>query len=225
MKWAGFAFSPLLVACVIAAPAPSEPAPPAGAAQPTAEVAAPVPLSASTPKGAPTPTSASSPSVAPASLPPIAVEASFEPTRSVAPARRPEQELSDVETRSVNFGASVTIPCIVGGRPAQCIELADGPWLVSDYEALDGCPSPLYLAGAAKSDLPAGAQLELAWTIRVTAQGVHGARVAVPGNGKLLAAIESRRRHLSARCSITWSGYRSPKGSGTQPALMESPYR
>jgi hypothetical protein len=221
MNWAPAALAPWLAACLVAGPPPSTSAP----------TAAPTSSASSAAEAPPTVTVA--PPLEPAA--PVAVEATFEPTRVAPPVRR---ELgaapAEVETRSISFaGNVVTVPCSVGGRAARCVELADGPWLVSDYEALDGCPDALYLAGGTKpatsqSGLPQG-ELELTWTVRVTERGVQGARVAVARDAKLFAALEPRQRGRvpNARCAITWSGQGQDdaKSAPPQPALMESPYR
>jgi hypothetical protein len=58
---------------------------------------------------------------------------------------------------------------------------------------------------------------------------VHGARVAVAPEARLVAVLEpsAGRASRSPRCTITWSGHRPQKAAkaATQPALMESPYR
>jgi hypothetical protein len=131
----------------------------------------------------------------------------------------------------VNVGSSeVAASCVVGGADAECTPLGDGPFIITDYEALDGCRDRLYLAsvpfGESKDEHE---RLMLDWTVGVSTTGVHGARIAVAPDARLVAVLQPQwgRPSHSPRCTITWSGHRPGKAprSPTQPALMESPYR
>jgi hypothetical protein len=166
-------------------------------------------------------------------IPLPAVEASFETPQRGAPQRRGDGEASPlVETRSVTVALSEgALPCRVGGADAECVALGDGPFVITDYEALDGCRDRLYLASAdLQQSRDADDRLHLDWTVGVSDEGVHGARIAVAPNAQLLAVLQPahRRATPNPRCTITWSAHRpvktAPKAP-TQPALMESPYR
>lgn len=167
---------------------------------------------------------------APEVIPLSAVEASFDPPRSAA--RRGDLEASqEQETRSVTVGvADGAQSCVVGGANAECTTLTDGPFVITDYEVLDGCRDRLYLASVPVQERQdAMGRLVLDWTVAVSAQGVHGARIAVAPEGRLVAVLQptAQKPTRSPRCTITWSGYRlqRPAKAPTQPALMESPYR
>lgn len=197
------------------------------------------PSTSPTPSSAPTAPPATTaaapaplPSLAPA--PPIplsAVEAAFDPQPRGPVQRKVDAEPPEQETRSIAFAVSESSDrCVIGGSSAECVALGEGPFVITHYEALPGCPDRLYLASAGVEERrDAQGRLELDWAVGVGSDSVHGARIAVSGTARLLAVLEPVKRGAprSPRCTITWSGHRPARAAKapTQPALMESPYR
>ncbi|HEX2734916.1 MAG TPA: hypothetical protein VHM70_25095 [Polyangiaceae bacterium] len=117
---------------------------------------------------------------------------------------------SRLETRSTSLtlgGAR----CSVFGSDALCVRLLDGPFILTDYTSLGGCPDLLYLGAAPLEDnVDSQLRIQPDWLLPVKDSGAFGAHFYVNGGTRLVAAVRPGGKELSRdpRCVITWSGFK-----------------
>lgn len=100
--------------------------------------------------------------------------------------------------------------CHLFGEQVSCGAVQQGPFIVTDVQALPGCDDVMYL-GSNRSDNPykEAVTYTFKWVVEATEPGVHGTLLAVQPGESLLVAVKPREGGFveNPKCIVTWSGY------------------